>query len=304
MSIKIIVPIGLQGSGKSSWCSNNTIDSNYIFSSDKLRKKYPNYDNQEIFKTLYENINKAISDNSNATFFLDATNINLKNRSSFFNQVDLEDVEVEAKIFNLPFYKCLKNNERRQDYDPKSYVPVEAISRYRKNFQMPIYKEGFDSISFAYPYPFEGILRSEILKLMVKDQKNPHHNQNILEHCLFVKEKCLFDSELSCVSDIDEIALFHDFGKVLTQTFDDNGVAHYYHHANVGAWELGAKGVLLPWKNKVFILQVINYHMQIFDLKSSKSQKRWKERLGEDLFSILKKFNVCDKMRYTEVKDD
>lgn len=210
MTTKIEVLVGLPGSGKSTYADRNISHPNLILSSDELRKEYPNYENKEIFNTLYEKLDIAIDDRPDDTYILDATNLTMKDRRSFFNNVDLTDVEVEAKVFNIPFWKCLYNNLRRE-----RVVPHKVITRYRQNFQLPLITEGFDRISFITKFDnsISHKNRMDCLSKMDIEQHNPHHNQTVLEHCMFVRDMCFGVSAFKGNQSILEAALLHDFGK-------------------------------------------------------------------------------------------
>jgi tRNA nucleotidyltransferase (CCA-adding enzyme) len=60
-------------------------------------------------------------------------------------------------------------------------------------------------------------------------QCNHHHDKDAFEHTMKVVEAVPYDVNLRFA------ALLHDVGKPLTQTFDDDGTAHYYKHHLVGA---------------------------------------------------------------------
>lgn len=57
--------------------------------------------------------------------------------------------------------------------------------------------------------------------MMGFDQKNPHHDKDLGDHAVEVMARfgdCGYSESYNLA------ALFHDVGKLYTQTFDDNGV--------------------------------------------------------------------------------
>ena len=98
-------------------------------------------------------------------------------------------------------------------------------------------------------------------------------------------------------------ASLHDIGKLFTQKFDEDDVAHYYQHENVGCYYLLSNlesikryrdysdGELLN------ILFLVNYHMMPMSWDSDKARNKWRKRFGEDKYKLLLDFNECDKAR-------
>ena len=63
-------------------------------------------------------------------------------------------------------------------------------------------------------------------------QFNPHHRFTVGGHCLN-----MFNYFIDKGDEVRATAgRFHDVGKMLTQHFDDYGIAHYYSHDSVGAY--------------------------------------------------------------------
>lgn len=66
-------------------------------------------------------------------------------------------------------------------------------------------------------------------------QLNSHHSLTLGEHCKKTYQY-LLDHGITDMN-LLEAAKLHDCGKPLTQMVDDEGIAHYYNHQNVGAYE-------------------------------------------------------------------
>lgn len=135
------------------------------------------------------------------------------------------------------------------------------------------------------------------------DQKNPHHNRTLDEHCYeayecFCKMRGCNTYLLRLVNHFAAGALLHDIGKVFTQKIDEDGIAHYYGHAEVGSYmvltELQRPDDLrgsMPILDCCFL---INYHMLPFGWNSEKSIRKWRSRFGDKKFEVLRDFHQCD----------
>ncbi|WZU02839.1 HD domain-containing protein [Erysipelothrix sp. D19-032] len=88
------------------------------------------------------------------------------------------------------------------------------------------------------------------------DQKNPYHNRDLFNHTLTVVAGTPRKIEIRYA------ALFHDIGKVNTQTIDKQGIAHYRGHA-IESKHLAQpilESLQLPKKQINYILDLIEYH--------------------------------------------
>ena len=124
------------------------------------------------------------------------------------------------------------------------------------------------------------------------DQKTPHHKFTLWEHCQNVKNQ--FE-----LLDIRRVAaIWHDVGKIFTQTIDDKGVAHYYSHEHWSTYYVVSHLYLLGAQTTDAVLQIlffINNHMHIRDIiNSEKAIKRYKLLWGEDLYNSLIEFMEAD----------
>ena len=145
------------------------------------------------------------------------------------------------------------------------------------------------------------------------NQQNKHHCQYLGAHMETVGMR--IQDEIESNNDTNSLiaaAFYHDVGKLFTQTFRDGDPnAHYYNHANVGAYELLCKaGVYDVFKNfegdeiykynpvrTIEWLFYINYHMHLFNVNTEKSEKKWRGIFGDKKFDHLKLLNKVDKAR-------
>lgn len=132
------------------------------------------------------------------------------------------------------------------------------------------------------------------------DQQNPNHNETLDKHCRIVNEYISVETDNSMLI---LSSIYHDNGKVLCQTFDDKGIAHYYNHENIGAYHILSNSMnfmvmyFISTKKFLEMLLYINYHMLPMNWNSEKAKNKWKKIFGEEKFNNLTLFNKCDKIR-------
>ena len=85
------------------------------------------------------------------------------------------------------------------------------------------------------------------------------------------------------------------------QTFDENGVAHYYGHENIGAYmmlvyEVANQHCLFVNHNIGDIAFYINYHMLPFQWKpnNTKTETKWAKRFGTKKYHNLWDMHIAD----------
>ena len=62
-------------------------------------------------------------------------------------------------------------------------------------------------------------------KMAETDQKNPHHNFDVLRHCRYCFVSCY---SMMLPAEVKLAGLFHDIGKINCYHFDSDGVQHFY----------------------------------------------------------------------------
>lgn len=300
---KLVVLCGLQCSGKSTIAKEVTKDDWFVLlSSDQLRKEHPDWDNEKVFKTIHNRMNNLLSLNKNV--IIDATNTTVKMRKQIFANLKV-NCEKICYIMNTSYEECLKRLKIRNEDHSSHYVPEEVLLKYYYSFEIPFYEEGWDVIKFHSKPDFinseEFLLRLRMVASTF-DQDNMHHTQCLGDHMNTVRDILLLTSEM-----LGKSGEYHDIGKLFTQTYkpgDPN--AHYYNHANVGAYILMCNCALFYPEGDEFILLeeetldwlfYINYHMHMFNLTTDKSRKKWQNIFGEEKFKNLEIFNEADKKR-------
>ena len=87
---ELIVLIGLQGSGKST-LAKQMVESNpnmVLLSSDAVRKVNPDWDNEKVFKQLYEDMNTLLKQGKSV--IMDATHTSSKMRRTLLTNVRVD----------------------------------------------------------------------------------------------------------------------------------------------------------------------------------------------------------------------
>ena len=296
------VLVGLSGSGKSTIAAEmvkNTFNT-IIVSSDSIRKELTGSvedqsQNEEVFKIFHDRIREGLENKKNVV--ADATNLTMKSRRAIMMKINGLDVYKVCYIIPKPFEQCKIDNFSREHA-----VPDDVLDKQIRRFQTPFYEEGFNRIDIHTFEKENALMILDMCNLMKGfDQKNPHHNRTLDEHCNYIYD--LF-SDYNYPPAFNLGARLHDFGKLYTQTFDEDGIAHYFDHHSVGSYLVleNLNSYILsdyPVAQQVLLDMcfIINYHMVPFGLNSDKSRKRWRERFGSTKYQMLLDFNECDKAR-------
>lgn len=307
MRIPILyIMCGLPASGKTTKAKEIVAEegAEYV-SSDEIRKELYGdescqSDNQKVFEHYYKRMNQYLSEGKDVV--IDSTNVTLKSRKRIFSECKV-NCEKFIYVIATPIEICYENDLKRE-----RHVGKEAIDKFWKSFQFPQDFEGFSGTTVINLYSnVSKVSIEKIIKDMkVFDQKNPHHKFTLGEHCLIAKK--LFEKSL--INDIKKslvkdscyyAALIHDVGKMFSQSFDKNGVAHYYNHANIGAYYIIShfNDLFFNYGNNTnpsLVIFLVNYHMLAHEIHTEKAINKYKNLFGEEWFDLLMKFQKCDSL--------
>lgn len=304
MKPNLYIMCGLSASGKSTTAKTLAEKENCIIvSSDDIRGEIceggvsDQSKNEQVFMIFHKRIKENLLKGNNV--IADATNITVKSRKAIFNTVKNIDCCKIAYVIIKDYGLCLLDNRKSCRKNP---VPDEVIYKQMCSFQIPFYEEGFDKIILHDHNTVINIFNKSILDIYREEmynfnQNNPHHNQNLYDHCITVKNN-FYKSKVYSLA-----AEFHDVGKLFCETVDENGISHYYNHSSVGTYILltDCKEIcyreLLNKDEMLDFLFIINYHMLPMNLVTNKSKNKWKKVLGEEKYNLLIEFNRCDKIR-------
>ena len=287
------VLVGLSGSGKSTIATQvaNENPSTVIVSSDAIREELTgNYEdqehNEEVFKIFHDRIRKNLENKMNV--IADATNLTMKSRRAIMMKINGLNVRKVCVIIPKPFEQCKKDNLHREHP-----VPDFVLDKQIRKFQIPFKEEGFNEIIIHNL--LNNYEPNDIPDMRGFNQKNPHHTMDLFEHCKYASR--LFCTKYSYPARFRIGALYHDLGKLSTQTFDENGIAHYYQHHCYGSYQYMTAMYHVDSDVVLDTCFLINYHMMPFSWDTDKAKQRWKERFGEYKYKMLLDFNECDKAR-------
>lgn len=305
---------GLSASGKSQYIENITWikedireeDKSVILSTDNLRKEIcGSVEDQSMNGVVFQKFHNLIRSNlkNDVDVFAEATNITMKSRRAILNIIKGIDCEKVCVVIVKPIGEC-----KRDNIDREHPVPGHVIDKQARKFQIPFLEEGWDKIEFVdhitdinrYIFKIENKWVPEEYNDF--DQKNPYHMESLGKHMTdaydFVKNHGLHKNK-----DYEMIMAtkYHDMGKLYTQTFDKDGVAHYYGHENIGAYmmlvyEVANQHSLFVNHNIGDIAFYINYHMLPFQWKpnNTKTETKWAKRFGAKKYHNLWDMHIAD----------
>jgi len=311
-----IMMCGLPGSLKSTyakWLAKDRYKDAEIISSDAIRKE-KGYKQGEI-ADVFSIVNHRIMNSPHETVIYDATNLQRKYRVALLKNIDAKFgylVNTELIFMSIPIKICKYLNEQRSGFDK---VPDYVYDRMLRHFDIPMYNEGWNVLEYANifvlgrtsiidPHLFYDDRRLSLkyssfsIEDMDFDQDNPHHTLSLKEHCNkcfeYVKNNDKYFSEYYRTV-IEQAALFHDIGKILTKDYHDakgnpSETAHYYGHENVGAY-LAATGELDRY------IDVSGYTIAEFIAFHMKASFSWRRNpYGKRTIEEKKYFSVNDLM--------
>lgn len=293
---KLIVMVGLPGSGKSTYAKEliKNKKADIILSSDSIREELTGDENNQtvndkVFKLLYQRMNDYLTEGKSV--IIDATNTTLKSRLRIMSECKVS-CSKEAIVVNPTVLECYK-----RDSDRERTVGEQVINRFLSAFQCPQKFEGFDSIKFTEKKN-HNISLSDIMSRMKEfDQENPHHIFTLGKHCLILELEL---KKLGITnSSILYAGVIHDVGKLLTKNKEDKGIAHYYNHDSIGIYYIVSHYKTFFFdkdiKDPLLTIFLVNYHMRAHkDFKTPKAENKYRKLFGNELYDLLIKFGECD----------
>jgi predicted kinase len=148
--LKIIVLVGLPGSGKSTYLENLRRDNlpvNAISSDEMRRLLADDVTDQTIHRRVFASMRYLVRQRlalSRPVTYVDATHLTPGERRPYIVLANLHDGEAEALFFDVPLEVCLARNRLR----PR-VVPDDVIRQMARRLVPPSIQEGFARVTLA-----------------------------------------------------------------------------------------------------------------------------------------------------------
>ena len=156
-----------------------------------------------------------------------------------------------------------------------------------------------DYLRKAYELGMTKIFLPEFDAVMQTSQKNPHHCYSVGEHILHALNYVRADKVLRFAM------LFHDLGKSVTKTTDEEGIDHFHGHVEQSAEMADKIMKRLRFDNdtREKVVRLVKYHDLEIGL-TPKAVRRAIVKVGQELFPYLLEVKKADMLAQSMYKRD
>ena len=152
-----------------------------------------------------------------------------------------------------------------------------------------------DELRTLYETGISAVILPELDRCMPVPQNNPHHRYTVGEHIIHSVTAVRADETLRYTM------LFHDLGKAACRTTDENGIDHFYGHAEISADLAHRIMRRLKFDNATAdrVYTLVKYHgLEIAETPSG--VRKAAVRVGADLFPLLFEVKLADAAAQSE----
>jgi predicted kinase len=140
--VKIVIAVGLPGSGKSTYFKHRGWNA---ISSDEIRRLIADDPEDQtiharVFATIRYLIRQRLAAGRPVTY-VDATHLTRWERRPYISLARRYGCEIEALFFDVPVETCIQRNQSRE-----RVVPRRVIWEMSRKLQVPTLEEGFDRV--------------------------------------------------------------------------------------------------------------------------------------------------------------
>lgn len=132
--MEAIIFIGVQASGKSTFCKQNFYDSHIRINLDMLRTKHR------------ENLLVSACLEAKQKFVVDKTNPTAEERTKYIQQAKLHKFKVIGYYFQSKLENALQRNSQRKG---KAKIDERGVRATFSRLQLPSFDEGFDELFYV-----------------------------------------------------------------------------------------------------------------------------------------------------------